>query len=254
MLETGEKLTSPPARHYAHPPVVEALAEVYFVGSVWDATVPGRFYDRICDRFPDISSQVELQVGGPNPTDPPETRERVQFRSPGADRIVQVAKDLLVVNRLRPYSSFEDWIGDTSEMLAVYRELARPTGFSRVGVRYINRIPVESEGIELSRYFRIYPEVPDELGSPFGPFLLRVETTPPGRPAHRMVTTFGTSETDEHEPALLLDLYDIVSAQDNPGLERLMGLISEGHENVVVAFENAITDAVRARFGQEGAG
>jgi len=46
-------------RKYRKPPVVEALCEIYFAGSNWDETVPGRFYDRVKDNFP-VKRQREI--------------------------------------------------------------------------------------------------------------------------------------------------------------------------------------------------
>lgn len=241
------------ARHYDRPPIVEALVEVYFAGSQWDATIPGRFYERVKDRFPNISSQVQFEVtlasaGGATG---PLTSERAQFRSPDGSRLVQVGRDLLVVNRLRPYSAFAEWRPDFIAMLTLYRELARPSSFQRVGVRYLNTISLPEQEVELSKYFELYPEVPEGLGSPHGAFLLRVETKPPAHPSHEFVATFGTSETDDAQPALLLDLYDTAKVPDG-ALDRIEGLVDEGHVNVAAAFEHSITDEARLLFGERG--
>lgn len=239
------------ARHYDRPPVVEALVEVYFAGSQWNMTIPGRFYERVKDRFPNVSAQVQFDIpiaptGGPTG---PIARERAQLRSPDGSRLVQVGRDILVVNRLRPYSEFAEWRPDFVEMLALYRELAQPSSFARVGVRYLNKIVLPGQGVELSKYFRLYPEVPEGLGSPHGAFLLRVETTPPAHPNHELVATFGTSETEDGEPALLLDLYDTATTPGG-GLDRVVDLVDEGHVNVAAAFEHSIADEARRLFGE----
>lgn len=239
------------ARHYDRPPVVEALVEVYFAGSQWDMTIPGRFYERVKDRFPNVSSQVQFEIpiaptGGPTA---PVARDRAQLRSPDGSRLVQVGRDLLVVNRLRPYSEFAEWRPDFVRMLTLYRELAQPSSFARVGVRYLNKIVVPGQEVELSKYFRLYPEVPEGLGSPHGAFLLRVETRPPAHPDHEFVATFGTSETDDGQPALLLDLYDTAKSPDG-ALDRVVDLVDEGHVNVAAAFEHSITDEARRLFGE----
>jgi uncharacterized protein (TIGR04255 family) len=176
-------------------------------------------------------------------------RERAQLRSPDGLRLVQVGRDILVINRLRPYSEFAEWRPDFVEMLALYQELAQPSSFARVGVRYLNKIVVPEPEVELSNYFRLYPEVPEGLGSPHGAFLLRVETTPPAYPDHEFVATFGTSETDDGQPALLLDLYDMAKAPDG-ALDRIVDLVDEAHVNVAAAFEHSITDEARRLFGE----
>jgi uncharacterized protein (TIGR04255 family) len=237
------------ARRYDRPPVVEALVEVYFVDSRWDPTIPGRFYERVKDRFPTVGSQVqfEVQIASVGSSRAPVARERAQLRSEDGSRLVQVGRDLLVVNRLSPYSEFEEWRPDFATMLDLYRELAQPSSFARIGVRYLNKIVVPETELLLSKYFRLYPEVPEGLGSPHGPFLLRVETRPPTHPQHEFVTTFGTSQTDDGQPALLLDLYDIAKVESG-ALDLVIDLVNEGHENVAAAFEHSITDEARRLF------
>lgn len=103
----------------------------------------------------------------------------------------------------------------------------------------------------MSKYFRLYPEVPEGLGSPRGAFLLRVETRPRAHPKHEFVATFGTTETDDGQPALLLDLCD--TAEDPDGaLDRVVDLVDEGHVNIAAAFEHSITDEARRLFGEGG--
>ncbi|MBI4566163.1 MAG: TIGR04255 family protein [Planctomycetes bacterium] len=46
-------------RKYRNPPVIEALCEIYFAESAWDDTIPGRFYERVRDRFPS-TKQIEI--------------------------------------------------------------------------------------------------------------------------------------------------------------------------------------------------
>lgn len=243
-------------RHYGEPPVVEALAEVYFKGSQWDPTVPGLFYRRVSDRFPTIDQANSLQIGieigptGPSAT-PSVSDQRARFRAEDGSRMVQLSDRLLVFNRLRPYDRFEEWQGDFADMLAIYRELAKPSAFTRIGVRYLNKIVVPEEQFKLSKYFRIYPEVPDEIGSPFSGFLLRVQIHPPMHASHALVTTFGSSETEDGKPALLLDFYDIIEGGETGDLEVIERLVAEAHANIAVAFEHAVTDDARAIFREE---
>ena len=250
MTEPTVESLQPRPRAYETPPVVEALAEVYVAGNRWDLTTAGVFFERLEGEFPEInrSQPVEVTVGGaqtlPVPLERPE--ERARFRSADGSRAVQIARDVLVFNRLRPYSSFEDWRGDFLRMLALYREITTPTGFTRFGVRYINQIVVPGDTFEMSDYFRLYPEVPEEIGSPFGPFTLRVEARPPLNPTHTMLTTFASSERDG-EPSLVLDFYDVFLTTGG-NLDEIPAILDAGHANISHAFEHTITDRLRTLF------
>lgn len=241
-------------RHYTNPPVVEALAEVYFVEANWDMAIPGLFYERIRDRFPkrrqvgQVSVNVEIGPQGIDPKLAQSSMARVQFLTDDESQIVQVGQDVLVVNQLRPYPRFPDWSPLVAEMLAIYREVARPTGFSRVGVRYINKVVLPGDVFELSDYFKLYPEVPDELGSPYGPFVMRVESHPPLHMDHALSTTFGSSETDDGKPALLLDFYDTLALPSPGNLDLVPQFVSDAHDNIEAAFEHTIGDKARELF------
>ena len=240
-----------PAR-YRNPPVVEALCEIFFVGSVWDATIPGLFYDRIQRQFPK-KTQVG-QVGFELKLGPEEIGTRVvqgqplsQFSRDDGSRMIQIARDLVVVNQLRPYPHFDDWKPSVIEMLSVYRELARPRWIERIGLRYINRVVIPHVRFEMETYFRVYPFIPTELATMHGPFLMRLEL-PPQHAEHRLILTFGNAPAEKPGTlALLLDLYDIATLGEGKE-EDIEPALNDAHGNVEHAFENTITDAARELF------
>ena len=93
-----------PERRYRKPPVVEALCEIHFAESTWDETVPGAFYERVKKDFPGKRQQeireAQITLGPAEATAgmrrlPP----RMQFVSDERHRMIQIAKDLLVVNQ-----------------------------------------------------------------------------------------------------------------------------------------------------------
>ncbi len=50
-------------RVYKNPPILEAVCEFRFVpGSPWDWTIPGLFFGRVCDEFPEKKHQNVVDV------------------------------------------------------------------------------------------------------------------------------------------------------------------------------------------------
>src|SRR5206468_12994538 len=100
------------------------------------------------------------------------------------------------------------------------------------GVRYINRIVVTVEGHEMSSYFKLYPEVPTELGGAHGTFFMRVQI-PAHHTNHSLIVTFGSApdETDGSS-AYLLDLYDVVELGKAFVAEEFSQRLDEAHANV----------------------
>ncbi len=115
MTENVAPVPSIPERRYERPPVVEALCEVYFTGSSWDPTTPGLFYERVRKEYPQ-KSQAAHQVGFEIQLSPgqAESRQlpietRMRFARSDNSRVLQLARDVLIVNQLLPYPRYEEW-------------------------------------------------------------------------------------------------------------------------------------------------
>lgn len=254
--ETARRLV--PERRYRKPPVIEALCEIYFSGSSWDDTVPGAFYERIKADYPkkqqkkiqeaQITMGPEQAVAGVRQLPP-----WMQFVSDEKHRMIQIARDLLVVNQLPPYPHFEEWEPEVYRCLRIYQELAQPKTVGRLGVRYINRVVIPQKRVQMEDYFTIYPNLPERLGDARGSFLVRVEV-PQVEQGHTVLITFGTApppEWDQTAQAFMLDLYDILEVAGSVDEVALKKQIGRAHENIVVAFEDSVTDRLRALFEPE---
>ena len=156
-------------RRYKNPPIVEALCEFEFISSQpWDLTIPGLIYEKVKDEFPDKRQQIGIGVqlkptekGFEHKVEP--TPPRIQFYKRDKTALIQVAPDLLVVNQLKPYMTWAKFKPMILDSLQKYRDIANPKGFKRVGLRYINKINIKAETIELSDYFDFYPYIPKNL-------------------------------------------------------------------------------------------
>ena len=240
-------------RRYRNPPVTEALCEVFYRGSEWDLTIPGEFYEHFRERFPkkrqrsEVEIQVQVGPGMPSAfTKPMEPRS--QFEQEDGTRLLQVGRDLVVVNQLKPYPSFDEWRPVVLEAAGLYQELARPAAIARIGVRYINQIQVPESAFKMEHYFQLHPEIPAALGPGHGRFMMRVEI-PPLHKGHLLVVTFGSAPSDgESSQALMLDLYDMVTEPGEADVSDLDEHLAEGHDNIERAFESIITDAARELF------
>jgi uncharacterized protein (TIGR04255 family) len=253
MAKTARAIKAAVHPRYEMPPVVEALCEIYFVGSQWDTTTPGVFYERVHAEYPEKAqadhAAFALQIepgrvsGGTVPLDP-----RTRFARRDNSRMIQISRDLLVVNQLRPYPHYQAWRPVVLKMLDVYRKLTRPAGIKQLGVRYINRIVIPSPGSRIDEYFRIYPALPKELGDAQGAFALQMSIVPQGARNHQLTMTLASAPAEPGQTAFLLDLYDVTVLGGQPAFTQVRRLLDEAHGNIVHTFENAITDPTRQLF------
>jgi uncharacterized protein (TIGR04255 family) len=243
-----------PAPNYKKPPVVEALCELFFEPRDWDDTVPGAFYGRMQDEFTikeQLSgSETEINMGpgqattvGVRPLPP-----RMRFFTPTRDRLIQLGPNLLVVNKLQPYTSFEDWVGTLEQALTHYQEVVPGAAVTRVGVRYLNRIAVPGDRVELQNYFRVIPVLPESLGKDHGAFLLRLELLVPEKD-HSLLLSFATSPQEQlGKMTFLLDFHETWKPGSPQPVDQVIAHVRLAHDHIQAAFERNITDELRLLF------
>ncbi|MBI3598380.1 MAG: TIGR04255 family protein [Nitrospirae bacterium] len=246
-----------PERRYRKPPIIEAFCEIAFADSMWDETIPGVFYEQVKKDFPQKRpreiQQAEITFGPSEATAgvrrlPP----RVLFVSDAKHRMIQVAKDLLVVNQLHPYPHFEEWEPEVFNALSIYRELAQPKKVVHLGLRYVNRVVIPEASVKMEDYFTIYPKLPLHLGNSHRSFLVQVEIPQPTE--HTVVMTFGTAplpNTNTVGQAFMLDLYCIRKLDKFLDEEIIKKEIKQAHTSIITAFEDSITDKLREKFEPE---
>jgi uncharacterized protein (TIGR04255 family) len=155
-----------------------------------------------------------------------------------------------VVNQLLPYPRYEEWRDAAQTTLDVYRQLVAPDGIDRLGMRYINQVRIPSPTIRMEEYFRVYAEVPPELGGSHGPFMLQL-LMQPVCPGHQLTLTLGMNPAEPSGTTnILLDLYDLLPLGGRDAFGEFPRLLDEAHANIVHTFEHTVTDASRKLFGE----
>ncbi len=243
-------------RKYSNSPIVEALCEVQFIPSQpWDMTIPGLLYERINNEFPVKQQQMGFGIGFQPKESGIEQRvemsQRMQFFRPDKSALVQVGPDLLTVNHLTPYPTWELFKPLILKNLEIYQAIAKPKGFKRIGLRYINKIEFDEHPLELTDYFNYYPFIPTNLPQMHETFQVRVEIPYEGG-RDRLLLTFTSAIPEKPDVlSLLLDLDYIMAIPERIALNQVSDWIEKAHTTVENAFEACITDKCRSRFGEE---
>ena len=161
----GEKLSNPP--------VIEAICEFRFdPSSPWDWTIPGRLFEKIQDRFPERSEvkrlglQVQLDKGEVHKTQVDTGPERLQLKRTDGTALVQIGSHLLSVNHFSPYPGWEDFRELIFEIFFEYHEISERASLSRIGLRYINQMPLPQGNFRLDDFISLAPDLPSPLDRP----------------------------------------------------------------------------------------
>lgn len=245
------------SRKYKNPPIVEAFCEFHFIPSQpWDMTIPGLLYDEIKDEFPDKKQQMGMMVGfQPKESgleQKVEMNQRMQFFRNDKSALVQVGADMLTTNHLLPYPTWEGFKPLTVRILGVYKGIAKPNGFKRIVLRYINKVDFEKvASIELTDYFNYYPFIPGSLPQSHETFNVRVEIPyEEGRDRLLLILT----SIIPGKPGLLslsLDLHYIMAIPERITFDQFSDWIENAHTVIEEAFEACITDKSRELFEEE---
>jgi len=245
-------------RRYENPPLIEALCEFRFKPSrPWDWTVPGLFYERVKAGFPEKQQQHVVAMAIEQAEDRITQNVkggigRMQFLRKDRTALVQVGPDQLVVNQLKPYESWEAFREMILQQLSAYRNVAEPEALTRVGLRYINRLDMGADQIELNDYFRTAPNLPPPIPQLFGAFMVAVDVIhPTPEMVLRFIFTRPETKAEGHEEGFLLDL-DIGTPEGAlPILDEVESWLDKAHERLEQAFDAALTEKTHLEVCQE---
>lgn len=245
------------SRKYKNPPVVETLCEFQFISDQpWDLTLPGLIYEKIKDKFPEKQQQMGISIqfqptekGFEHKVEP--APPRIQFYKKDKTALIQLAPNLLVVNHLKPYPTWNKFKPMILENFDVYIKVANPKGLSRVSLRYINIIEFDKTPIDLKEYFQFYPSIPDTLPKNTVSFLNRVEFPYEDNKEHLILTLATIIPTKPNTFSILLDIEYVMIAPEYVPLHGISEWLEKAHNRIEEAFEASITDKARKKFEEE---
>lgn len=105
------------------------------------------------------TQQFKLQVGG-QPKITSQAFAGFRVENENRSQVVQLGRDRFTLNRLRPYTSFDELWPEFRRCWLLYAETTKPTEVTRLALRTINRIELEGGLSQLQEAFQIF------LGTP----------------------------------------------------------------------------------------
>jgi uncharacterized protein (TIGR04255 family) len=242
---------------YANPPLVEALCEFRFeANQPWDWTIPGLVYDKIKTDFPKKRQQNILQLELRAEQEEVEQTvkggvARMQFLRADEHAMIQIGPDLLVVNHLRPYPTWQIFSEMIANALITYRQVANPKSVRRIGLRYINRIEIPDPQVLIEDYLLAVPQVPNSVPQVFATWAQRVEI-PYEQTGGMLILQSGILRKKEQVgTAFLLDLDFVTLQPASVNLDSAMTWVGQAHDEVEKTFEACVMDKARTLFKEK---
>ena len=242
------------SRQYGNPPIIEAVCEFRFTTDTqWDLTIPGLIYEQVRTDFPSKEDRAVQEVtisGGPKGIEQQmRTTKRMVFLSDDTRSLIQVGPHLLAVNRLKPYLTWAEFkLQIQTAFTALTGTLEGVVGLERIGLRYINRIEIASEPVNLDDYFEFRPFLGEALPQNITSFIVGCMLPfCEGRDSCKIQLTSAVPDQPD-TGAFLLNLdYSVTKAQA-VSLDQALGWVETAHQRIEDLFEGCVKDPLRVIF------
>ncbi len=240
---------------YKRPPITEAVIELRFAQQFEQRDVE-KAARRLRDEYAyeDPENAVKVQFNADTRQTQVET-SWLGVKLSSADRadIAIFRTGSLVISRLAPYTGWEAFQPRAARAWEEWRKAAGRTELQRIGVRYVNRIDVDTKDKPLIRvedYINVWPRSPEELGEPMSGYAMQI-LRPLGADDCSLVMTSAIvpSPLVEFTSFVLdLDVYRDINIPKRD--DELLALLDKMRHHKNRVFESCITDRARAIFNQ----
>ncbi len=172
----------PQPRHLQSAPITEAIIDLRVKARPgFSAQEFSSLKPTLADSFP----KVEERRGGkvtfnfsPVGAEPPALEDLGPqgyfFKSSDEKLVAQFRIDGFTLNRLKPYTSWEQLRPVAVGLWQQYCSVAFPEAVTRIALRYINHVPLPSDFSDFACYLRAAPPVPPELPQQVSAFFSRI--------------------------------------------------------------------------------
>lgn len=241
------------APRYENPPIQEAICEFHFEERVsWDSTYPGLIYAKVREHFPEKRTATAHGIGieAEASTARIRSEERTRFVREDETALIQVGPQFLSANRLAPYESWDEFREIIRTGYSAYCDVVEPSGIEGVSLRYVNRIVIEEEELDLSNYFNLGLRTGEELPDSYFSFIAGfVSEFADGRDALRIQMTDADTDRDD-AIGVLLDLQYSLRAPHSIDFGEVFEWLETAHDEIEEGFEGSIRESLRAQFGK----
>lgn len=238
---------------YLKPPLVEAVIEIRFQRE-WDIEDVRRIGDKYRERFPVEHHEVALnfaaQMTNEQTSHADVSQQLVKLSLLNADQtegVVFLRNGILAIRRA-PYNGWNALKDLISELYKIHRDEMGYQKIVRIGTRFINRLDISNENIELADYLTLVPSDPDELVTDIVEFsyrtVYRLKDT-----RFRAIYTAGSTAPAVPGRASIIHDIDCFTEEDVPqridGIDELLSQLRVAKNQF---FERSLTDLARKLF------
>lgn len=237
--------------HYPNAPITEAIIDLRVKPADGiDCALLKRNVERGLPDYPNHEELIEAigeMAVGPSGGSASVHQSPIGWKLTSTDQkqIVQSRWNGFTFSRLAPYGSWHPFRDEARRQWNVYRNTMKPEAVMRIAVRYINRIDLPGDGVELKEYFRTSPEIAPDLPQQLDGFFMQLRFGYPDVRGQCLINQTIVPSVRDHVVSVVLDI-DLFRSQDIPQTdEDLWQCFESLHDAKNKIFEDCITDSTR---------
>ncbi|MHB1328165.1 MAG: TIGR04255 family protein [Gemmatimonadales bacterium] len=205
------------SRHLSRAPINEAILDWRISSATGiDPTVLKRLADEVVSEYPHQNEQTAFQAdlvvaakrGGISTSAPPAKYAINGYLAKSADKetLLQFRRDGFTLNRLRPYTSWNQVFPEALRHWRRYRGAIGPQAICvRLAVRFINFLPGIRNGQTLDQYVELVPQIPEGFPTMLEALTLHLVMSDVARDA-RAAVLVQTQPVPDGEGKIVLDI------------------------------------------------
>lgn len=242
------------SKKYKNSPLTEVVAEFSFIpNKPWNSTISGAIYSKVSGDFPLIKQRNDqILVAVPTEEKPQERVqmdfvELVQFWSNSNTLLTQVGKDLLTVNALEPYPTWEKFSPLILKTFQSYCDSASPKGIKRANLRYINTIEMHKSALPLEGNFELPLPTPPGLKYPLRFINTHLEYDINGIDVlAQKITSVPTPDADIKK--LVVQIEVVMNKFNGLSIEDIEKWLNKSHDIIIEVFESSFGESLKKKF------
>jgi uncharacterized protein (TIGR04255 family) len=229
------------------------ICQVTFAQPVpWSVATPGVLFKALEDEYPaepkslasvEASfdrSEAEFHLNPPN--------TRFIFANETQSRRLVANQSCLSVNGLSPYEEWPSIATRFRKAIDVFEKSVCAFSPGSVNLRYINRIIIPKEELDISEYFTIPVVKPHQPDAMIQGFVSRSQSMSPQTSIGTTITFASTEHAVAEESAFILDIELTAPAEESANVDELLEMMEELHRLENREFESSITQKCRELF------
>jgi len=242
--------------HYANAPITEAIIDLRVKPAEMVAARLSEVCESVSADYPhreevfQAIGQLELKPG--ISASASATQESIGYKSASADQrqILQARRNGFSFSRLAPYDRWATFRDEARRLWSTYREISTPQQITRLAVRYINRIDIPGDRVDLKEFFRTSPEISPDLPQMLDGFFLQLRLPCDDLPGTALISQSIVPPVRPGVFSVVLDV-DLFRNDSPPQDEAGVWEFFESlHDRKNAIFEACITNNTRELFAK----